>query len=143
MKKPSLRMLPGIAIGLAVALVGTGAAAQSAPPAGAMQSVAPRRPANQAMTQPGQFVLNGDSDVELVRFSTPHDMLVCLPPRMDVHGRPDLQGPELYPIVIAWDDEVGEVWPGDCLGFDAAKVTVRPSPAMPSGDHVVGQVYLF
>lgn len=108
-----------------------------------MENVAPRRPADQAMTRQGQFVLNGDKDVELVRFSTPHDMLVCLPPRMDVNGRPDLQGPERYPIIVSWDDETGEIWPGNCLGFDAAKVKVSPSPDMPSGDHVVGQIFLF
>ena len=95
------------------------------------------------MARPGQFILNGDRDVELVRFSKPHDMTVCLPYRMNVKGRPALQGAESYPIIISWDNDTGEIWPGNCLAFDAARVKVSPSPDMPKSAHVVGRVFLF
>jgi len=136
-------MTHSAAIACTAILASVSVAAQAAQSDGAMQNVAPHRPANQAMMRPGQFILNGHRDVELVRFSKPHDVLVCLPPKMDVQGRVDLNGSTQYPVIVTWDDDVGEIWPGNCLGFDAAKVKVSPSPAMPKSDHVEGQIFIF
>ena len=117
--------------------------AQATQTAGSVENFAPIRPANQAMTRMGQFVLNSDSDVELMRFSKPHDVEVCLPHRMDVRGRPSLQGAEQYRIIVNWDKQTGEIWPGNCLTFDAAKLKVSPSPDMPKGAHVVGNIRVY
>lgn len=130
-------------IGLAVAPIAASASAQAAQAEGGIENYAPVRPANQAMTLPGQFVLNSDHDVELVRFSRPHDMTVCLPSRMDVADRPGLEGTEAYPVTVTWDNDTAEIQPGNCLSFDAARLKVSPPPNMPKSAHVVGRLTVF
>lgn len=130
-------------IGAVAATLSLTAPAQASPDAGSLRNVAPIRPANQAMTRMGQFVLNADSDVELMRFSKPHDVEICLPRQMNVDGRPNLQGADKYPIIVNWDNQTGEIWPGNCLTFDAARLKVSPSPDMPKGAHVVGKIRVF
>lgn len=132
-----------IALALAAGAVVLAAAPAFAAPGPGMGNAAPRRPANQAMARPGQFILNGDHDTELVRFTKAHDMSVCLPAQMDIKNRPELQGFNAWPITVKWDNDTGVIWPGNCLAFDAARVTVSPSPDMPKDAHVMGQVFLF
>lgn len=83
------------------------------------------------------FFLNNRRDVELIRFKRVHDIEICA-------GRPDPNavGPakEGYAISVSWDSDVGLVTPGNCLTFDAMRVTVKPASSIPQDVELVGTV---
>lgn len=137
------RLALAAVLGAATTMLGTVVPAEAAPAVNGMRNVAPVRPANQDMTRPGQFVLNGDSDVELVRLVAAHDVEVCLPNQMNVSGRPELQGDERYRLIVASENETREIRPGDCTTFDTAKLRVGPTSELPKGAHVVGDVHVY
>jgi len=83
------------------------------------------------------FFLNGERDVELIRFKRVHDIEICA-------GKPDPNAIGAarhgYPIQVSWDAEVGVIAPGNCLTFDAMRVKVKPASAIPQNVDLVGTV---
>ena len=83
------------------------------------------------------FFLNGERDVELIRFKRLHDVEICA-------GKPDRDAVGAarrgYPIQVSWDSEVSVIAPGNCLTFDAMRVKVKPASAIPQSIELVGTV---
>ena len=83
------------------------------------------------------FFLNGDRDVELIRFKRLHDIEICAgKPNRDAVGA----ARRGYPIQVSWDSDVSVIAPGNCLTFDAMRVTVKPASALPQSIELVGTV---
>ena len=84
-----------------------------------------------------QFVLNSDQDVELVRYKTPRDIEICA-------ARPDPDSVDgtskTVPLQVSWDNDVGLIFPGNCLSFDAKQVKIRPASPLPADTELVGTV---
>lgn len=82
-----------------------------------------------------EFVLNSDQDVELIRFKTPRDIEICI-------GRPDPNAiggtRKAVPVQVKWDNDVGVIWPGNCLSFDAKQVKVKMAAPLPQDDELIG-----
>lgn len=131
------------AFAAAAAILSLPAPVRAVVPVAGLRNSAPSDPANEALTRPDQFILNGRHDVERMHLARPHDVQICLPGRADVAGRRRLTGAQHYPIKVRWDSGAGQIWPGNCLSFDTARLTVRPSPAMPGTAHAVGTIHVF
>lgn len=85
---------------------------------------------------PGTFWLDSNDDVEVIRYTTPRDVRLCLP-------RPE--GPDAaklaHPLQVTWDQSNRVVLrPGNCLFFDARRVTVKPATDLPRGVTLRGHV---
>lgn len=83
------------------------------------------------------FFLNGERDVELIRFKRPHDIEICAgKPNRDAAGA----ARRGYPIQVSWDSDVSVIAPGNCLTFDAMRVKVKPAGELPQSIELVGTV---
>lgn len=82
-----------------------------------------------------QFELNSDQNMELIRFTTPRDVEVCVKRSDpdDVDGRV-----KAVPVTVTWDNQVGTVTPGNCLSFDAKSVKVRPAGELSQDESLLG-----
>ncbi len=82
---------------------------------------------NEANAGRNHFFLNGDTDVEIIRFRTPRDINICAgPARLDHNGVS-----HGYALKVSWDAQSAVVQPGSCLAFDAQKVSVRSATHLP------------
>ena len=130
-------MSPRTSIALAL---GAAIAATSAAPVLAQQlegdtNSAVMRYARSA-AEPGTFWLDNSEDREIIRYSTPRDVRLCLPRAQGVGA-----AERAVPIVVTWDQTVrATLYPGNCLHFDAKQVTLRPARELPSGVALTGHV---
>ena len=84
-----------------------------------------------------EFALTSDQDIELVRFTTPRDIEICA-----ARSNPDsIDGNvNTVPIQVSWDSDVGTIWPGNCLAFDAKQVKIKPAGPLPDNSELIGTV---
>lgn len=88
------------------------------------------------MAEPGTFWLDSMDDREVVRYTTPRDVTLCLP-RPEGVGAAE-QG---IPITVTWDQvNSATLYPGNCLFFDAMRVTLKPAAPLPSGVTLTGRL---
>ena len=81
------------------------------------------------VAEPGTFWLDSMDDREVVRYTTVRDVTLCLP-RPEGVGAAE-QG---IPITVTWDrSNSATLYPGNCLFFDAMRVTLKPAAPLPSG----------
>ena len=82
-----------------------------------------------------EFALNSDQEIELIRYKTPRDIDICI-------ARPDpdsvVSTRKAVPVTVKWDGNVGEIWPGNCLSFDAKSVKIRPAAPLPGDGQLIG-----
>jgi hypothetical protein len=85
------------------------------------------------MAPPGTFWLDSNDDREIIRYTTPRDVRLCLPePTTTERG---------YPLRVTWDrTNTLVLYPGNCLFFDARQVTVRPASDLPRNVVLRGRV---
>ncbi|GGC20474.1 hypothetical protein GCM10011371_05200 [Novosphingobium marinum] len=84
----------------------------------------------------GTFWLDSNDDTELIRYTSPRDVELCLPEPGGV-GAAD----EGYPLRISWDGQYSAVLrPGNCFYFDASRVQVKPAEPLPQGVTLTGRV---
>lgn len=89
-----------------------------------------------SMAAPGTFWLDSNDDVEIIRYTTPRDVRLCLPRPEGVNA-----AERGYSLQVTWDQANRAVLrPGNCLFFDARRVSVKPATAIPSGVTLRGQV---
>lgn len=129
---PRLQIFPLLLAGATLALLAEPAAAQQ------MRTEGP--PAQSALMQwadatlpRNQFVLNSDKDVELVRFSSPRDIELCV-------AQPDKAAGVDRSVAVqaTWDGNKGTIQPGNCLSFDASRVTVKMLGQLPQDLDLMG-----
>lgn len=83
----------------------------------------------------GTFWLDGKDDREIVRYTTSRDVSICLPEPEGV-GAAD----KGYPLMVTWDSSnTATLYPGNCLYFDASRVSITPATALPSNVVLTGQ----
>lgn len=88
------------------------------------------------LAEPGTFWLDSNDDREVIRYTTPRDVRLCLPRPQGV-GAAD-RG---YPLQVTWDQSNRvTLYPGNCLFFDARRVSVKPATNLPSGVVLQGRV---
>ena len=88
------------------------------------------------MAPPGTFWLDSNDDREVIRYTKPRDVRICLP-RPEGVGAAD----KGYPLTITWDStNTAVLRPGNCLFFDAMRVSVKPASALPSGVTLTGRI---
>jgi hypothetical protein len=89
-----------------------------------------------ALADPGTFWLDSNDDREIIRYSTPRDVRLCLPEPRGVNS------PERgVPLRVTWDRVNSLIlYPGNCLFFDARQVTVKPASNLPNGVVIKGRV---
>lgn len=88
------------------------------------------------LAEPGTFWLDTNDDREIIRYTTSRDVRLCLP-RPEGVGSAD-RG---FPLIVTWDQtNKVTLQPGNCLYFDAKRVSVKPATALPSGVTLEGQV---
>jgi hypothetical protein len=85
---------------------------------------------------PGTFWLDSSEDREIIRYTTPRDVTLCLP---------EPQNPRVasrdYALQVTWDRvNTLNLYPGNCLYFDARQVTVKPASTLPAGVVLKGRV---
>ena len=86
--------------------------------------------------RPGQFFINNNEEVEVIRFKTVHDMQTCAgAAHRTADGR--VRG---YAIKVSWDAESAVVQPGNCLAFDAKVVKVRAASPLPDDIILTGAI---
>ena len=86
--------------------------------------------------EPGTFWLDSREDRELIRYTTPRDVRLCLPEPSGVGA-----AERGYPLRITWDQtNAVTLYPGNCMFFDARRVTVSPAADLPSGVVLTGSV---
>lgn len=85
---------------------------------------------------PGTFWLDSNEDREIVHYSSARDVRLCLPRPTGVSA-----ADRGYPLRIRWD-QTNEIilHPGNCLFFDARRVTVSPAADLPAGVVLQGSV---
>lgn len=89
-----------------------------------------------ALAEPGTFWLDNQDDREIIRYTTPRDVRLCLPEPRGV-GASD-RG---YPLRVTWDrTNMMTLYPGNCIYFDARQVSVKPAGDLPSGVVLRGNV---
>lgn len=88
------------------------------------QQIAPRN----------QFFIDSDQNVEVIRFKTARDLELCAGLG---HDRPGFltRG---YPIKVSWDNQTALIAPGNCLAFDAARVSVSAGSHLPENVILTG-----
>jgi len=91
----------------------------------------------QASAPSNEFFLNSQDDVELIRFTKPHDNTICVPRvRSDwVDGRTQSIG-----VIVSFDNVKATINPGNCLSFDAKSVRVKPAGQVPQDEDLVGTI---
>lgn len=88
------------------------------------------------LAEPGTFWLDSMDDTELIRYTTPRDVRLCLPEPRGVFA-----AQKGIPLRITWDGtNTAVLRPGNCLFFDARQVKVKPAAALPSGVTLSGSV---
>lgn len=88
------------------------------------------------LSEPGSFWLDTNDEREVIRYTQPRDVRLCLPKPRGV-GSAD----EGIPIRVTWDQtNVAMLTPGNCLFFDAKRVTLKPAESLPSGVTLSGMV---
>lgn len=88
------------------------------------------------LAEPGTFWLDSNNDTELIRYTTPRDVSLCLPEPRGV-GAAD----KGYPLKITWDNQYSVILrPGNCFFFDAKTVKVKPAEPLPTGVTLQGRV---
>ncbi|WP_156500597.1 hypothetical protein [Croceicoccus bisphenolivorans] len=88
------------------------------------------------MAEPGTFWLDSMDDREVIRYTTARDVSLCLP-------RPDgvAAADKGYPIQVTWDGtNTATLYPGNCLYFDAKRVSLKPARALEPGVTLTGKV---
>lgn len=76
---------------------------------------------------PSHFFINDERDVEIIRFRTPRDVEMCAgPAKRDEDGLL-----HQFPIKVSWDTQTAVITAGNCLSFDAQRVTVRSAARLP------------
>jgi len=91
----------------------------------------------QERLRPGTFFLTSEDDErELVRYSEPRDLRLCLDAADEG---------EALPIEVAWDNDAEDrqtaiLHPGNCLHIDAAQVSVSPTEDLPEGHVFQGSI---
>jgi len=81
----------------------------------------------QASAGRNHFFLNDEQDVEIIRFRAPRDVEICAgPPQRDDDGRL-----HQFPIRVSWDTQTAVISAGNCLSFDAQRVSVRSAATLP------------
>lgn len=131
MKLPSLLL----AACTAAALAGP-AAAQNLTDKGGPDSPGDVSLLTRFYADPGTFWLDGDQDRELIRYSHPRDVRLCLPKPAGVAG-----AKHGYALMVHWDpNNTATLFPGNCLYFDATRVSVKPAEALPQGVVLQGRV---
>ena len=89
-----------------------------------------------AHAQPGTFWLDSNEDREIIRYTTPRDVRLCLPTPSGTGA-----AERGYPLRVTWDQTNTVVlYPGNCLFFDARRVSVRPAAELPQGVVLEGSV---
>jgi hypothetical protein len=82
-----------------------------------------------------KFALNSDRNIELIRYSTPRDVEICI-------GKPDPDSVfgtrKAVPVKVMWDKQEAEIQPGNCMSFDAKQVKVQPASALPDDSELIG-----
>ncbi len=81
-----------------------------------------------------QFVLDSDQDVELIRFSTPRDIEICIPRSRQA----SVDSSKAVSVKVSWDNNTGVIAPGNCMSFDARSVKVRASGPIGDDAQLVG-----
>jgi hypothetical protein len=88
------------------------------------------------MAEPGTFWLDGNDDTEVVRYTSPRDVRLCLPEPSGVYA-----AQKGYSLRITWDaTNTAILRPGNCLYFDAKQVKVKPATTLPAGVTLRGRV---
>ncbi len=88
------------------------------------------------LAEPGTFWLDSNDDREIIRYTTPRDVSLCLPRPKGVNA-PD----HGFPLRVTWDrTNTVILYPGNCLFFDARQVTVRPATNLPRDVVLTGRV---
>ena len=86
--------------------------------------------------EPGTFWLDSMDDREIIRYTTPRDVTLCLPTPRGVGA-----AERGYPLRITWDQQNSVVlYPGNCFFFDARQVVVKPAAELPSGVVLKGRL---
>jgi len=81
----------------------------------------------EAETGRNHFFLNDQRDVEVIRFRAPRDVEMCAgPAKRDDDGRL-----HPFPIQVSWDSQTAVIAAGNCLSFDAQRVSVRSAAPLP------------
>lgn len=85
---------------------------------------------------PGTFWLDGNEDREIIRYTSPRDVQLCLP-RPSGIGAAE-QG---YAVRVTWDGASEAIlYPGNCLFFDASRVSLSPAEDIPDDVTIQGRV---
>lgn len=85
----------------------------------------------------GTFWLDSDEDREVVRYSQRRDVQICLPRPEGVNA-----ADRGVPLRITWDGaNTTTLYPGNCLYFDAMRVSVKPAAPLPSGAVLTGRFH--
>ncbi|MBI1200399.1 MAG: hypothetical protein GC203_21270 [Phenylobacterium sp.] len=90
----------------------------------------------QRLADPGEFYLNTEDAREVVRYSSPRDVRLCLPRNAGV----DQRAVEDVPVTVAWGGYRATLYPGNCLYFDAQRVMVSPAKPLPNGQTIHGTI---
>ncbi len=86
--------------------------------------------------EPGTFWLDSMDDREVVRYTTPRDVSLCLPRPTGVSA-----ADKGYPLTLTWDQvNTAILYPGNCFYFDAKRVSIKPAETLPSGVTLTGKV---
>ena len=89
-----------------------------------------------AHAQPGTFWLDSNEDREIIRYTTPRDVRLCLPEPSGTGA-----AERGHPLRVTWDETNSvTLYPGNCMFFDARRVTVRPASDLPQGVVLQGSV---
>ncbi|NWG46646.1 MAG: hypothetical protein HXY25_08880 [Alphaproteobacteria bacterium] len=101
------------------------------------QDPTPVKADNYMFYAPGEFVLSDEDPTEVVRYSEPRDLEICL---SDIRepGLPDaLRGNAL---TVTYDGKSATIESGNCFQFDARRVTIAPAEPLPDGWDLRGRV---
>ena len=86
--------------------------------------------------EPGTFWLDDSEDREVVRYTTPRDIRLCLPEPSGISG-----AERSPPVRVTWDQtSSATLYPGNCLFFDARRVSLRPAGDLPRGVVLRGSI---
>lgn len=123
-----------------IVLAASGAALATVAPAAAQHTegdaLSPVMQWGRQLAPPGTFWLDNNDDTELIRYTTPRDVRLCLPEPTGVNA-----ADRGYPLTITWDGvNTAVLRPGNCLYFDARQVRVKPATTLPRGVVLKGRV---
>ena len=88
------------------------------------------------LDEPGTFWLDNMQDREVIRYTSARDVTLCLPRPEGIDA-----AERAIPLTVTWDRQnTATVYPGNCLYFDAMRVTLKPAAPLPSGVTLTGQL---